>query len=477
MSQDLQDLQDLDLPNVKDPELLKPKVVPVHDLHTKNTFFSEEQLAKDPEARELEDLVFTHGKAPSVEINSSQFDQPFYTIDDLGNKIPSQHAMTTFNEFGVNEEGQTVSQVLEQEREAKQSFDEFAERWMNIQTRMQQLKTEQKELELEFKDQGLEVGLFKKAIKWRQQYQKKTQEDRWVEGVMRQWALGSSKLTEALEKLERAQEETKEVGKDREQRQQTLLNNMTKKFDARYEHDKQTGRGHLDNMIEQQAVFASFGAPRAEEEFIKLEEQKKIRDARRKAGLEDLAMFSNELQPANRAQHKEVFGEEFHKRREEFEAKRRENELFDPTLKEQQWHLDYEPTDVPVTFDFDELVKHGLNQVKKMEDAAFIVKQARKGLLPLPDANWVKKFDNLTKPQIDELIKLGARAEDYLENKIVCDQLYLPDTDDRRNDWMTPAMRIARWNRLVRLEKIDGDEITYDPVRDFLQVKEIPDDV
>ena len=67
--------------------------------------------------------------------------------------------MTTFNEFGVNEEGQTVSQVLEQEREAKQSFDEFAERWMNIQTRMQQLKTEQKELELEFKDQGLEVGL------------------------------------------------------------------------------------------------------------------------------------------------------------------------------------------------------------------------------------------------------------------------------------------------------------------------------
>ena len=144
---------------------------------------------------------------------------------------------------------------------------------------------------------------------------------------MRQWALGSSKLTEALEKLERAQEETKEVGKDREQRQQTLLNNMTKKFDARYEHDKQTGRGHLDNMIEQQAVFASFGAPRAEEEFIKLEEQKKIRDARRKAGLEDLAMFSNELQPANRAQHKEVFGEEFHKRREEFEAKRREEEI------------------------------------------------------------------------------------------------------------------------------------------------------
>ena len=170
----MQQTTDLDLPNVKDPELLKPKVVPVHELHTKNTFFSEEQLAKDPEARELEDLVFTHGKAPSIEINSSQFDQPFYTIDDLGNKIPSQHAMTTFNEFGVNEEGQTVSQVLEQEREAKASFDEFAERWMNIQTRMQQLKTEQKELELEFKDQGFEVGLFKKAIKWRQQYQKKT---------------------------------------------------------------------------------------------------------------------------------------------------------------------------------------------------------------------------------------------------------------------------------------------------------------
>lgn len=456
---------------------LKPQIVPVHELHTKNTFFSEEQLAKDPEARELEDLVFSHAKAPSIEINSSQFDQPFYTIDDLGNKIPSQHVMTTFNEFGVNEDGQTVSQVLEQEREAKAAFDEFAERWMDIQTRMQQLKTEQKELELEFKDQGLEVGLFKKAIKWRQKYQKQTQEDRWIEGVMRQWALGSSKLGDAIIKLEQAQEITKEVGKDREQRQQTLLGNMTKKFDARYEHDKVTGRGHLDNMIEQQAVFASFGAPHAEEEFIKLEESKRVRDIRRAAGLPDLAMHSNEIQPANRAQHKEVFGEEFHKRREAFEAKKREDELFDPTLKEKQWHLDYEPTDVPVTFDFDELVKHGLNQVKRLEDSAYIIKQARKGLLPLPDANWVKKFDNLSKEQVDQLIKLGARAEDYLENKIICDQIYLPDTDERRNDWDTPAMKIARWNRLVRLEKLEGDPIEYDPKRDFLQIKELPEDI
>ena len=466
----------LDLPRVEDIDNLKPKVVPVHELHTQNTFFTPEQLENDPEARELEQ-VFSHAKAPSIEIKSSQFDQPFYTIDDLGNKIPSIHAMTTFNEFGVNEEGQTVSQVLEQEQEAKDDFDEFAERFMDIQTRMQRLKTEQKELELEFKDRGLEVGLFKKAIKWRQKYQNQTQEERWIEGVMRQWALGSNTLTNALQKLEQAQEETKDVGRDKEARQQTLLGNMTKKFDARYERDKQTGRGHLDNEIEQQAIFASFGAPRATEEFIKLEESKCIRDKRREAGLPDLAMHSNELQPANRAQHKEVFGEDFHKRREAFEAKKREERLFDPEAREREWRLDYEPTDVPVTFDFDELVKHGLNQVKKLEDSAFIIKQARKGLLPLPEADWVKKFDGLSKEQLDQLIKLGARAEDYLENKIVCDQLYLPDYDDRRNDWDTPAMKIARWNRLVRVEKLDGDLIEYDPRRDFMQVKELPEDI
>lgn len=478
-------MQDLDFLTDDQKELtqqvitgdFKPKVVPVHELHTHNTFFTEEQLQNDPEARELEDLVFAHGKAPSTNIDSSLLKTPMTIIDEFGNVTPSKHAMTTFNEFGVNEQGQTISQVLEQEQEARMDFDEYSERYLNLQTQIQKIKSDIKALDLEYKDRGCEVGQFKKAIKWVEKYNKQTQDERWIEGVMRQWALSSKPLQAALAKLDDAKEETKEIGRDKEARQRDVLDNMKTKYDRRYERDKQTNRGHLDNLIEQQAVFASFGVDRAEQEFIKLEESKKIRDARRAEGLPDLALHSNELQPANRAQFTEVFDAEFHKRREEFEAKKREEKLFDPEAKEREWQLDYEPTDVPVTFDFDELKKHGLNQAKKLQDSALLVRNYREGKGSLPGSNWVKKFENLTDEQLTDLIKLGARAEDYWDNKVVCDQLYLPNSDERREHWDSPSMRIARYNRLVRTGMIPGEVIEFNPKLDIAQAQTLPEGI
>ena len=452
----------------------KPNTVPVHQLHTENTFFSKEDLENDPEARELEEQVFAHGRAPKYEFHSSQFDQPFQQVDDFGKPIPSMHAISTFNEFGVNEEGQTISQVLEQEREAKAEFDDYAKRYMELQVEMEHLKADLKQLDVDFKDKGLQVALFKKAIKWRIQLEKKTEEERWADGVMRHWALGSRVLTESVNALEVAKEATKEIGRDKEERQRKVLSSMKEKYDARYAEDAKTGRGAIDNDIEKQAVFASFGAPGAEEEFIKLEESKKIRDARRAKGFKDLAMHSNELQPANRAQFKDVFNDEFHARREEFERQKREDEIFDPSLKESQWHLDYEPTDVPVEYDYKEVAKHGINQAKKMQNCAYEIKEFRKGHITLPEANWVDKFVDLTDAQLDQLIMTGAKAEDYLDNKLVCDQVYLPGSDERRMDYDSDAMRIARWNRLVRTGRLDGEIIEYDPIKEFAQAKDLP---
>lgn len=458
---------------------IKPHVIPVHELHTKNTYFSEEQLANDPEARELEDTLFNHGKPPETEnLNSSQFDEPFQLIDDFGKPMHMHNSITTFNEFGVNEQGLTVTQVKEREREYQADYNEYGRRYMELLKDMQKVKNDLKALDLEFKDRGIEVKHFKNSIKWLERYNNQTEEERWGEAVLRRWALGSKEIREGMEQLQALKDEGKEIGKDKEARHNAVLNNMKTKYQARYEHDKATGRGALDSEIEVAAYLASFGAKRAEDEFIKLEESKKVRDARREAGMWDLAMHSNEIQPANHAQHKDVFNEEFHKRREAYEAEKRAEKIFDPEgAREREWKLDYTPTDVPVTLDFDEIVKHGLSQVKKAHDCAVIIKKARAGKVDFPTNNWVKKYQDVDDATLDRLIMVSAKAEDYLENKLICDQVYLSVDDIRRNDWNEPAMRIARYNRLVRMKKIPGEYIEYIPVTEVAQARGLPEDI
>lgn len=450
----------------------KPRTVPVHESHTK-TYFSEKQLRDDPEAREIEAML-THGKPPSVDVDSSLLKQAFYSVDEYGNKIPSVHAIDVFNEYGVNEQGMTVSQVLQSEKEAKSDFDDYSARYVYLLTEIQRVKTLQKELDIEFKDKGCDTSKFKNTVKRAQKYKTQTDEDRWVDGVLLNWALTSTKLADALNLLEIAKQETKDVGKDKEARNEIMMRNVEDRYKKRYEQDKVERRGALDNEIERQAKFASLGVDSAEDQFIRLEESKKIREERRYHGLPDLAMHSNELQPANPAQHGDVFNEEFHKRREEFERKKREERLFDPKAREKEWQLDYTPTDVPDFVDFEELAKHGIHQARRMQDCAFMVIKAREQGIPLPDEKWVQKFKDMEDQQLRQLIMQGANVEDYLDNKIICDQVYLPADDPRRDDWMTPDMIIARYNRLQRIGKIKGDYIEFDVNKALGQVRLVP---
>lgn len=455
--------------------------IPVHQSHKDTTFFSKEQLEIDPEAKELEETVFNHAKAPKYEPGNVIFEssEVFQIVDDFGNKIPSLHRMTVFNEFGVNEEGQTVAQVREKELEAKRAFEEYTDRHINIQVQMQKLKTDLKALDIEFGDQGLDVKMFKKMLKWTQDFKSKTEEQIWYESTVRQWALGSKRVLEAIEKLQVAKEETKDVGRDKEARQQALINNMTKTFDERWKRDESYNRGALESELDQAAFLATLGSPRAEEDLIKLEESKKIRDARRSAGLEDLAFHSNELRPANPAQFDKVFDEEFHKRRNASEMKKREEKIFNPKTLEEENLLDYTPTNVPATMDFDELVKHGYDQVRKMQDYALLTLMHNKdpNKYQIPDGSGFEKFNKLSNDELTQMIKLAARAEDFLENKRICDQVYLSEMDTRRDDWDSPAMKIARYNRLVRIGALEGYPVDYDPRRDFLQVKELPEGI
>lgn len=455
-------------------EEIKPKVVPIHDSHKDVTFFSEEQLKEDEEARELEETFVAKPKPREYGHDSSILNAEFTIMDDFGNKIPSMHAVTTFNEYGVNEYGQTVTQVMEEEREAKDAFDEFAKRYFQIQTDIQKLKTEQKALELEYKDLGLDVKTFKSAIQWQMKNAKKTEEEKWYEGVARQWAAGSKAVIEGIQKLEMEKEETKNVGRDKEARQQTLLDNMTKKFDKRYDNDLVTKRGHLDNQIEQAAINATYGVHRGEEEFIKLEEQKKIRDARRAAGFGDLAIHDNSLVPANHREFHNVYGEDYQKRRAEHEAKQREAEVFGNAKS--QWDLGYQPIDCPLTDDFNELIKHGKQQCIRLQDCAWMWKQHLENGSPLPDEEWVTRFkDNyIDVPIAEELIKLAARAEDYWDVKRVCDEMFLSEIDPRRDEYDSPAMKIARYNRLVTTKRIPGEVVSYDPRYEKDISKKIP---
>lgn len=451
----------------------KPNVVKVHEMHTNNNYFSDDVLANDAEARELEETLFAHGRESTSNIQSSQFDNRFFIIDDYGNKVPSKNALTTFNEYGVNEDGQTISQVLEEEQESKDMFDEYAERYIQIQTEMQRLKTEMKALDIEFKDRGIIVSTFKNAIKWFRKYRKQTPEERWGEGVLRQWAAGSKALNNALLKLESEEEITKDVGKDKEARQQTLIDNMKSKYDKRWERDRENNRGFLDNEIERAAVFASYGVNRADDNFVKLEESKKIREARRSAGLEDLAMHSNEIRPANHGQFGEVFDADFHERRKAFEAKQRENGIFGGEKDVE--HINIES--VPVIFDYLELAKQGRPQVRRSHDYAALEKKARLGIAERKNDDHSKKFAEMTSEELDKFIMISAKAEDFLDNKVICDQVYLSENDPRREDYNTPAMRIARWNYLVNTKKIEGDTIEYDPRLETSQVKQLPQEV
>lgn len=444
-------------------EEIKPNVVKIHPQHEGVTFFDEEQLKNDEEARELEAAIIAKAKPRQYDSESSILDVSFTIVDDFGNKIPSMHALTTFNEYGVNEFGQTATQVLEEEREAKSAFDEFAMRWLTIEIQMQKLKTDRKALELEFKDMGLDVKAFKAAIKWQHKNAKKTEEEKWYEGVTRQWASGSKAVVDGLERLELAIEETKEVGKDREERHHTLMGNISKRYNLRYDDDAKTGRGHLDNQIEQAAINATFGVHRGEEEFIKLEESKKIREARRNSGYGDLAIHDNNLIPANHREFSKVYGDEYRQRKAEFEEKQREREIFEG--RKNPWKDEYEAIDCPLTDDFNELIKHGANQARRLQDCAWIWKQHLDHGGDLPNEEWVERFrkNEVTSEMAIELIKLGAKAEDYLDVKQVCDEMFLSEIDPRRDEWDSPAMKIYRHNRLARTKRIPDTMIEYDP--------------
>lgn len=458
-------------------EELKPKVVKIHDKHKDQTFFDKDQLMVDAEARELEDTVFTHPKPPEYEHKDPTEDHQFYVVDDFGRKVPSRHVGTVFNEFGVNADGQTIAQVLEEERHAKLAFEEYAKRHLYIQREMQKLKNEQKALDIEFKDQGLEVKQFKNAIKWAIKDRQKTEDEKWFENVTRGWVQGSKVVAESIDSLELEKEIGKDIGRDKETRQMNTIQGLTKKFENRNEWDAETQRGHVDNLLEDMQILATIGSKNAEDELIRLEESKNIREKRLAAGVKPLAIHDNSIRPANREQAKEVFGEEFKKRRDAHLQQQREDKVFDPDYNEKQWQLDYEPTDVPVTSDFDELKNHPAEQVKKTIDAAHQYRLYLDNLADKPEGNWVKEFEGMDQSDCYEMIKNAARVEDYLETKVACNEIYLPEDDARREDWDAPGMKIARHNRLVRTKKIPGNIIDYEPLIEDKQVTQVAEGI
>lgn len=442
----------------------KTKVVKVHQNNKETTFFDKDQLEKDPEAREME-KYFSHAKEPQLGYRSNWVDDQFYTTDEQGNRVPSIYSHTNLNEYGVNENGKTKTQLLEEEQEARSAFEEYSVRYADIQTRMQRLKTEQKELDIEFKDLGLDVSAFKRAIKWQMQNRDKTEEQKWYEGVTRSWAQSSQRLHKALDVLVQAKDETKEAGSDKEARRNKYLQNTKNRYEKRYDRDEQTGRVFIDNQIERNSVLATYGIPRAEEELIKLDESKKVQMARKRVGAEPLAIHDNNIRPANIRQKQKVFGDEYIKRLEEKKRQEAEDNVFNPLTPDEKWGLDYTPTDVPVEFDYQELAKHGIYQVQRQQDCAHLARKLLDGE-QIPDkakGKWLEKFKNFTKDELYKLIKVSAKAEDYLELKQACDDILLKPDDKRRDEFEQTPMRVARFNRLVRTGKLPGNVINYDP--------------
>lgn len=452
----------------------------LHENQKNITYFSEEQLRKDPEAKEIEEKLFDNAKpAEHGTYLNGATEVAFYEIDDFGNKIPSMHGMNKFNSFGVNEYGQTFKQAKEEEGEAKEAFTQYSVRRMNLEKKLLELKMEFKDLEMEFKDQGFEVKIWNRTLAWLKKQKDTDPTELFLENVCRAWAIGTKEVLDAYENVKLTREDLKNIGKDKEARRDRQLDNLKQRMDRRYDRDAELGRLAIDNHIEKMAQLASDGVPRAEEDLIRFEESKEIANIRKANNARALAYHDRDIRPTNPREFQRVYGDEYQARLKEKQEQDRLDAILNPKSEDEKWSLDYKPTDVPVTFDFDELVKHGKNQVRKLSDRAHMFRKQMDGMGEIPEkyrGKWEEKFEDLSREQIYRLIALAAKAEDYLECQEICDDVLLKPDDPRRDDWNTHAMRIARWNRLVRVHKITGSTIKYDPQKhdDKAYVFEIP---